>query len=770
VAQYNTSGPGRPGLFGAMSGYLYTDGKASAEYSTLHAPLDASFAAAGDFTIEFVHDYNGQSLYQTASSGTCAAGDGIGANAGAAGTWKIANVYSASGRYYQFIYFGATGVSAGVSGGPASGRTRVAVCRDGNQLRMYYNGVLQASSAIPGAVGTLTASGLLTLGGLLSAAPNYDPIEQAAGIYDEFLFVNGAALYQGNYTPPTSQYPAVATLSVASFSPVSLADIILDQCGRAGIAAALVDVSALTDTVYGYGVTRVSSARAVLEQLAKAYFVDHVEIDGKLVFRKRAAQANVATIAFDELAAVENSATPGDPFPLARTQEADLPRSVKIQYINITSDYQQGAEIVARQTTHSLNDLADDVPVCLYPNQAKQIANGLLFDAWSGRNRRSGKLTRKYAHLTPGDVVTIEYPKGASQDRILIRVNDTGVLLDVEFIDANAAIYTAAPPGSDVSVPQTIELIPSASRFQLLDIPLLRDLDDNAGLYVAQAGIETPWYGAALYFGVDDATLVFHGDVDAAAPIGATENALGNFAGNTIDEANLLTVNVRPDTLISTTRDLVLNGTDNFCAVGAPGRWELLQFIRAASLGSGRYTLSGFKRGLRGTEAYKSTHTAADTFVLLTPAGLLRPLFDIADLGQARKFRSVSKGLSIDSVLSTTASNSGIGLRPLSPYNLRGARSAGDLALTWSRRTRLSDNWLAGLVPLGETSESYSIDIFIDNTFTTVKRTLTSAAPAITYTSAQQVADFGANQAAVYLRIYQLSSTIARGFALQGTI
>ena len=72
---------------------------------------------------------------------------------------------------------------------------------------------------------------------------------------------------------------------------------------------------------------------------------------------------------------------------------------------------------------------------------------------------------------------------------------------------------------------------------------------------------------------------------------------------------------------------------------------------------------------------------------------------------------------------------------------------------------------------MSETSEAYEVDIYTSGTYGTLKRTLTGlTTPTASYTSAQQVTDFGANQATVYARVYQLSATTGRGHYLQGAI
>ncbi len=103
----------------------------------------------------------------------------------------------------------------------------------------------------------------------------------------------------------------------------------------------------------------------------------------------------------------------------------------------------------------------------------------------------------------------------------------------------------------------------------------------------------------------------------------------------------------------------------------------------------------------------------------------------------------------------------GEGLEPLSPVHVRGARSSGDLAISWVRRTRIGgDSWDSIDVPLSEAEERYEIDILDGSD---VVRTLPATSPGATYTAAEQTADFGAPQSSVSLRLYQLSATRGRG-------
>jgi hypothetical protein len=71
---------------------------------------------------------------------------------------------------------------------------------------------------------------------------------------------------------------------------------------------------------------------------------------------------------------------------------------------------------------------------------------------------------------------------------------------------------------------------------------------------------------------------------------------------------------------------------------------------------------------------------------------------------------------------------------------------------------------------LAEASESYQIDVYADGTYATVKRTITASAPSCVYTSIDQVSDFGANQATLYLKLTQISATVGRGYPLTTSI
>lgn len=551
-----------------------------------------------------------------------------------------------------------------------------------------------------------------------------------------------------------------------AITPVSAAvsDIIEEQCIRAGLTPDDYDVSAIDDQLWGYTLTNPASARANIQPLMTAFAIDATEEDAKIRFFHRADLASVGTVVYDELGGAEDGSEPGDPMPLSRGQEAELPRSVSVSYINKDFDYQTGTEKAIRQIANSVMDSTLDLPMSVDSDVAATLAQRALYDAWNNRNVRSFKISRKFAFASAGDVLTFEYPRGTFSDWRLNKITDTGALIEGECVPANAAIYSQIALGGSSYSGQIVPALPAPTRLQLLDIPLLRDIDNNAGIYAAMDSYADAPASAELFVGDDDNTLMPRGTVSASAPIGYAETVLAGWGKRTVDETNIFTVNLGDDVFNSVTRDVLLGNGGEFWALGAPGRWEIGCSGLGASIGSGRYILSRHVRGLFGTEHLTGTHQIGDTFVLLRIVGMLRPNMSVGDIGIAKSYRAVSKGRSQDSAISQTYANTAEGLKPLSPVNLRRTNANG---LTVDRRSRLSMNNSTGSVPLGESTEAWSWSFYTSSAFTTLIGTVVTTSSAVT---SDQISTAGATPSAIlYVRVSQLSDTVGKGHELQAT-
>jgi hypothetical protein len=210
----------------------------------------------------------------------------------------------------------------------------------------------------------------------------------------------------------------------------------------------------------------------------------------------------------------------------------------------------------------------------------------------------------------------------------------------------------------------------------------------------------------------------------------------------------------------------LFNGA-NLAVIGAPDRWEVIQFKTATLISANTYQLSGFLRGRRGTEWATGTHQMGDKFILAGLTGWNRVVTG-ADVGLERRYKAPAFRMPLSSTPATTFTNTGIGLKPFAPDDLTGARDAdGNLTAKWNRRTRLQADTLHMARPLGEASESYTIDILSGET---VLRTVTSSAPSMVYSVADQAADGAALWAPVTLRVRMISAVVGPGYPLEGTV
>ncbi|HEX7775159.1 MAG TPA: hypothetical protein VF449_01370, partial [Parvibaculum sp.] len=218
---------------------------------------------------------------------------------------------------------------------------------------------------------------------------------------------------------------------------------------------------------------------------------------------------------------------------------------------------------------------------------------------------------------------------------------------------------------------------------------------------------------------------------------------------------------------------LAVLGGANAAALETPeGEFEVIQFRDAALTAPSTYVLSGLLRGQAGTEAAMCAPLAAGARFVLLDGAISEIGMSDAERGLARvwAYGPAPKPLDDVSYVRETRSFKGIGLRPFSPVHVKAARAAGgDIALTWTRRTRTGgDSWEGTDVPLGEESEAYEVDIVSGGV---AIRTLSASTPAATYVAASQTADFGSTSfTTLTVRVVQISRAFGRGTIREATL
>jgi hypothetical protein len=516
------------------------------------------------------------------------------------------------------------------------------------------------------------------------------------------------------------------------------------------------DTGALHGLLGGLLIDRVMSARDCIQPLELAYFFDTRESAGRIVFAHRGSAGTLAELTPDDL--VESR--PGAALStLTRAQETDLPASAKITYIAAGGDYPSAVEEARRLAGQSGRVALADLPLALDAEQAAEIAEVWLFEAWAARERAQFALPPRRLALEPGDVVAL-----TAHDRTrLLRITEIGEhsARDIEARGLDPDVYANAP-GTARASGGAVGVIAGKPLVVFLDLPLLRGDEPPAAGYVAAA--QNPWPGPiAVYRSPEDSGFQLKAMVLGPAITGLTLDPLPAGATSRLDRATSCRVKLDQGGLASVTELALLGGANVAAIQNDDGTWEVVQFQSAVLTAPFTYRLSGLLRGQCGTEhAMRLPLAAGARFVLLdTAVAQVDITEDEIGLAYVWKCGPASRDLGSPHYLDISHAFTGEGLKPLSPVHVRGSRAGGDLAITWRRRTRVGgDTWDAIEVPLGEDDERYEIDV-LDGAG--VVRTLTSTSPSATYTAADQTADFGAPKSLIALRIYQLSATRGRG-------
>lgn len=540
---------------------------------------------------------------------------------------------------------------------------------------------------------------------------------------------------------------------------VALDDVVEAMCLRAGMAADQFDVTELatiTKPVRAIVAAQVGPTRQLLEQLQGGYFFE-VALSDKLYFRPRAA-APALTIPYADLAAGHDQAE-SEPLALTVAAELETPGAIALKYRNVLDDQQIGTEYDPRPNASQASLNTVDLALAFTPSEAKAIVQAMVADSIASLTSAEISLPLEYSHVEASDVVNVVDLDGTVYRMRLVRKTSEGGVHKFEALIDDADSVQQAGVTDEGYTPSYAVTAPSATLMLPLDIPILRDADDSAGYYVAARGTGASWPGAVVQSSINGTDYANAATVGESAVLGDCLTVLGDWTGGLVmDELNSVDVMLDHGELSSTTRDTLLTDAGvNAMLIGD----EIIRFVSAELLSDDPnvYRLTRLIRGCRGTEWAMNDHLAGERAVLLRPAGLRKVSTQASEIGQLRYLKGITLGSSAADVAAVQFTNTGAALKPFLPTDLRVARdSTGGFSFTWKRRTRLGYTLVgpAGMVvPLGEASEAYRMDILDGST---VVNSISTTSPACAYTAAQQVADFGGIVAALDVALYQIGS------------
>ena len=506
--------------------------------------------------------------------------------------------------------------------------------------------------------------------------------------------------------------------------------------------------------VDGYVVDRPMSARGALEPLMRLFGIDAVASGGRIAWKGRGGRS-VVTLTKDDFVMTENEPS----LRLTRAQETELPQQVEIGYTESELDFRRAAVASRRLSGSSRREARTDCAVVTRRAEAQRLADAWLQDLWAGREGAEFDLSPRRVDLEPGDVVSLPTDAGPKLHRV-VRIAD-GATRRVSTRAVEPAVFER--PGSSVESPvRRPPPIPGKPQVVILDLPAA--LGDPAPLqYIAVAA--DPWPGAVtVWRSGNGASFTPHRIIALPAVIGRTRSGLPAGPIWRWDPKAVLDLEISSGALGSLDDEAALAGGNLFAVQGTDGRWEIFAAARAEMTGERTYRVSRLLRGLAGTEPEAGRFVPEGALVVRLDEAVFPLATELADLGQSWRYRIGPAGRdhADPAMAEITATVGREALRPLSPVHVSLRRETDGVRIGWVRRTRRNgDGWEAVDVPLAEDSERYEIDILNGGS---VVRTLASAQTSVLYATEQEIADFGAPQAALSVRIAQASAVAGRGF------
>ncbi len=290
----------------------------------------------------------------------------------------------------------------------------------------------------------------------------------------------------------------------------------------------------------------------------------------------------------------------------------------------------------------------------------------------------------------------------------------------------------------------------------------LAHLPGPGGSRLMGAAVSTPWPGdiviSATATGAELLRLTRPGVIgDLAAGIGPGPVC-------TLDRGTQMMVRLYAGHLSSVDDEAMFAGANRIALETDAGGWELIGFGAAELVAPGLYRLTQLLRGLDGTDQIMGTASVGRRVVLLDNRVVSVPV-EAGWLGQTLALRAyagaadaVGAGLSL--TLTTDAHV------PLSPVHLRARRTGSDVVMGWTRRSRSdADSWAMAEAPLDVSPEAYRVTVLAGGV---PVRVIEVGSPGLTYTAADQTADFGSLPSGFDFSVTQVSPVFGPGVAAMG--
>ncbi len=373
-----------------------------------------------------------------------------------------------------------------------------------------------------------------------------------------------------------------------------------------------------------------------------------------------------------------------------------------LRYYDEGRDYQPGVQRALGLRPEGRETVLD-LPAAMSSNGARQLANANAHRARWLDEKVIWRIGELDPLIGPGSVVRLPSASGYW----LVKSwewFDRGIELSLERIAPELGAATASDAGT-ANTPLDIPI--PATTLQAVEVPPSDTSTLANPVMLAAVSADTPgWRGASLFIEQGDALLPIGTAPASRAVAGLLTQSLDPSPCKLIEGNAFIEIGLTSDDLTFANTDVTgMAMGENRLLIGG----EVIQFLEAVALGSGRWRLSGLLRGRAGTEDAAQAPHAIGTVGILLDEDLVA--LDPALVPSSSSTRIAAIGIGDSDPVLASLQNVGLSRRPPMPIWPRSnVLPDGSLELCWTRRARGQWRWdEAGEVPLVEEQELYLV-------------------------------------------------------------
>lgn len=523
--------------------------------------------------------------------------------------------------------------------------------------------------------------------------------------------------------------------SDGDFSVYKCIEILMSRIKTLDQSYYTIDEKLKSKKMRGLICSNLSETRSYLEQLSQYFFFDIILSDWKIKFIDQDRSIS-KTIKVEDLSCVEYSDDPNFSEEVSVTQasENETASLINLNYIDIDRDYQQFTQDAYRLNVDSDETDSVDAPFSMTADEAKQVAEKILYRRWIERSSYNFTTNLDYIEIDACDYVTVETEDFDYYMKITKIERDAG-LIKFTATAYSSNVFEQSGKGSigDFSGQSFTNI--SQTETDFLDIPIIRNEDDGFGFYVSanKQNDSLKWSGSSLYQSKNNDSVYNQLlSFSSSAKRGSTLTALQTeiFKGQ-YDPFSTVDVFMETGTL-ETISDSQFYNFENLAIIGN----EIVAFQNADLISENTYRLSGFLRSKWNTDS--TNHSTGERFIHLNYNDLRRYNSDFNDLS-LNFYKNASIGESLSNANSIAFQNTNVGLKayPVTDvgYNFNYAK---DINITWKKRTRGNNNLIDGFDSNDLDGDNYEVEICKANS--TVLKVFSLNTTSFTLTNAEWLA------------------------------